>query len=272
MRYLLFIILTVIAYCCKSADYGLKSAPVVASWTPLSTSSGGLPQQQFIQVWLKAESLQGSNNGDALTFWADSSGKDANATNVLTSNQYVTNNVVNGYPAVFFNGNTKALTITHDGVRNALNNTPGITVFNVNKRHTNPGTTVYLYSIESANMLNAFGNFGTWHRITGSDLSNTYFSDGAEWINRFVFYSIRSDYSSGTVSSTTNGVLSFNTTSWVPAGNTKFKPTDIRVGSGFTSYGCLSYLSELLIYSTNLTTPEVLQVQNYFSNKFRLWP
>lgn len=37
MRYLLFIILTVVAYVCKSADYGLKSSPVVVSWKYKST-------------------------------------------------------------------------------------------------------------------------------------------------------------------------------------------------------------------------------------------
>lgn len=65
-----------------------------------------------LQLWLKADSIAGLNDGDALTTWVDQSGVGNNVTQATTANKplYKTN-IVNSLPVVRFDGSNDFMSV-----------------------------------------------------------------------------------------------------------------------------------------------------------------
>lgn len=122
----------------KKADKGVlllvTALLMAAAWTSLQATT--MPEIGM-RVWLKADSIVGLNDGDAVSSWPDSSGNGWHATNSIVANRpkYFINSI-NGLPVVRF-----------DGVNDYLareNYTPGThdgTFVIVTRRNGNP--TVY---------------------------------------------------------------------------------------------------------------------------------
>src|SRR5215216_3901686 len=83
-------------------------------------------------MWFSADKITGLANGANVPQWDDASGFGNHAVNATTTQQpNYTTGVINGLPAVLFNGTTDHLNISNADALGLTNNVAGITVFAV---------------------------------------------------------------------------------------------------------------------------------------------
>lgn len=84
---------------------------------PAKGNEGVTPLTVFgsaLAAWYKADAISGLNDGDAISTWADQSGNGRDATQASTKRPTYKVNILNGKPAVRFNGSQGMLTSSFD--------------------------------------------------------------------------------------------------------------------------------------------------------------
>lgn len=102
------------------------------------------------KLWLKADAIVGLNDGDPVSSWADSSGNGHDATEATTTAQPIYKvNILNGYPAIRFDGVDDTLRLSGTGL-NISKGAPAITIITVAKQ-TNSAVAAQVLYRESVN-------------------------------------------------------------------------------------------------------------------------
>jgi hypothetical protein len=251
--------------------------------------------------WYNA-SVIGAANGTPITIWVDSSGSGNDLTCTVTNSSLLyfpiyNTNVINGYPAALFNGQTNYLTSSNNN--SSLNNPgSGITVFSVFNTFNyaaqqgiigvgNNLASEGLDSFFSAINIVPSSMYYAWggghqggpvniilHSLTASGNTPTYDAKGAylipqnNWIVRhdrftssgFYFGLYGADISSGIANN------SVSTNNIVVMGNTA------KGGAGgfLYNYPFSGYIAETIGYNRQLAINEVEQVNNYLMTKYAL--
>lgn len=225
-------------------------------------------------IWLKAESL--TPEGDVIKLWPSSGNTNYYAGGSI-SWPYYSNAVVNGYAAMRFTGAGTDI-LYFPNATNLLNNVGSASFFVVLKQlgtgamrpllDWTTGTDAYArFAIPLHN-----GNF--WIDGRRVDTESTDTSDFAALPNVWVLMCVKADWASQSVTVWTNGVQAFSDASWTTAGNTSDtnSVTAILGNNAAASASINAMVAEVISYVPALDAAGQLAVQNYLSNKFRIWP
>lgn len=104
-----------------------------------------------LKLWLKADAITGSNDGDSVTTWTDSSGNTNNATQSTAANKptYKTN-IINGNPVVRFDGVDDNL-ITTSTLYSNITSAATLTIFGIFEVHTAEDTNSHTIIVSKDN-------------------------------------------------------------------------------------------------------------------------
>lgn len=222
-------------------------------------------------TWLKAEGISGTNNGGSITApWPDSSGNNHPAT-PTSGGVFVTNNVVNGFPAVYTQG---AQYFTLAGQTSIMQNVDGGAMFMVLTNQDLEGTYLEIRTGTAANnrfavAWAAAGKFGVFARALDADAGST--SAQIPVPRGFVLVEVLITYTNRHLNIYTNAVSCSSDTAFTTANKTSntASTADPRIGqdsSGRTG------ISEVIIYNRPVSDSErTNNIEPYFKNKFALW-
>ena len=203
-----------------------------------------------LQLWLRADSITGLNDGDPVDEWTDSSGNGNNATQTGGNRPTYRTDIINGRPVVRFNGSTNYLDFT------SMNMQPA-TVFAVVK-----------YELPAVNA-----------PFLGNDTNNSYVG---YYDNTIYYYSTVGNMN---VANTTPAAFQIITAHAQPPGsNSSIRIDGSPVVSGNYNWGTSTFvfigrrnterfegdIAEVLIYSTNLNSTEIDEVEDYLSSKYTI--
>lgn len=220
---------------------------------PRPADSVPVPQTiSGLVLWLDAGAITGLSDGSAVDVWPDSSDNGNNATQTGVNRPTFRTGIINGKPVVRFDG-TNYLDIT------ALNMQPA-TVFAVVK---------YEPPVANAPFL-------------GNDTSvNEYFG----YHNNIIYY--YSTIANMNVADPTPTIFQIITGHAQPAGsNSSIRINGSQVVSGSYNWGASTFIyvgrrnntterfkgdiADILIYSTNLSSTEIDQIEDYLSTKYSI--
>jgi hypothetical protein len=226
-----------------------------------------------LKFWLNNDSLAG-NNGDLVNLWTNAAAANGFTNGVSGAAPFLTNSVVNGRPAVAFDGANDNLCAT--GGHSALNNVGSASVFIVSKRNAS-GTGKALFDLSisaSANARLILFAAPTTIQVGGRRLdADSYFgSDTAGYPSGFVLYAVQPVWSSSDAYCWTNGVQAIADTTWGTDGNTS--ATDslaVSIGASRTSEYWSGWIAEFLVYVPALSEGERQLIEAYLRSKFNLW-
>lgn len=227
----------------------------------------GQSQQPFspadvagLWTWLKADAVTGTSNGAALNTWADSSGNGRNATAGAGVPTYQTN-VVNGQPAVRFNGIDTFYSLPSMAALTAG------TVFVVLKRNLDPpvdGNKTGLWVLGSDPTLPTAWPWtdGIIYEQAGTTARKTTVDPGPS-LASWGLYMVRS--AANDWSSYLNGTQLFST-----ATNTVGFHASPRLGAHTATFLLDGDVAEFLLYSTAVSATDRDSIEAYLASKYGL--
>lgn len=202
-----------------------------------------------LKAWYKADSLS-LNDGDAISTWADSSGNGFDASSTLTARPLYKVNIVNGKPAILFDGSDDGFTaaITSVGTRS-------ITCFVVYKTSnaatqqvfiSSKSSTAAIFQQSSSKLIvydaptSALATDTNWHVVgyTCNASGTTYYKDGVTEAQTAM----------------TNATVTLD-----------------RIGrfqEAVPQYSVNGYIAEIVLYSRVLGATEINNVQAYLGAKY----
>jgi len=259
---------------CSGQTFGsfVHDQPFLAA----DTAGGGLIPTANLWLWLKPESITGTN-GAALANWPDSSGNGHYGTrlNGVTDLPLVTNDCVAGFSAAMFTSSTDGLALTN--TKAFTRNQTGNTLF-VYMRFGTLGD-VILDNQQGAGGPSRlkFSHFSLSTgavrgcRVDGGAFAN---SDPFTMTTGWVLYTVRVTWSSATAMVRTNGVLALLDETFSTAGATSDTDQTTESSLGCDYYGNNSIrnseIAEVIYYRGALSDSDVTTIESYFSTKYAL--
>lgn len=264
----------------KSTSYLVFNACLVVVTMILTEQSFAqtLPPTNNLAAWYKPETLSSLTNDQTVTSWTDSSGNGHTITRNTTSPSYVTNGI-NGRPSVFFTQSENDQLITSSAV-SLLSGMTYVAVFktfstdSTSSSAADPALTLVSDdTITGSTALGLTGGNGQFIRfdnqvsasyltITGSSaLNNTNVYPGHYLIathaqNAGNTNDFANLYADGSLQATAN--IPYNSV-------TSFD----SVGRGVAGLNTFDgWISEVLVYSTDLSTADRLQLQTYLNERW----
>lgn len=271
MNFLGFVILAAVLTLADPAFLGRTSA-TISSVEPDDISG--------LQVWLKSESVSGAD-GSELAQWNDSSANAWHATNSVSAQRpYVTNSVLNGYAAAYFDGgDALKLPSTSVGI---LRNKTGCSAFAVVSRNSTAAGDKYIFhfcrnSAGSTRFLMGYTgntNVNAGGRRLDTDSYATFGSTYPSPLTTFYVHEAIGNYSDSHGRMLINGTSVHENTSWLTDGSTSDTDgTDANwIGGstpGFSPF--TGWMAELIIYDRALSDTERQSVEAYINTKFAIW-
>ncbi|RLD47041.1 MAG: hypothetical protein DRI86_01495 [Bacteroidetes bacterium] len=231
---------------------------------------GGIGKSLNLKLWVKAEDIPGSSNGDKISSWADQSGNSNNLSqSEPTVKPYYYNDIVNGFPVARYSDDNSRL------IKNNFSDFPTkeITTFFVNYRTAASNDATISYAVASGNneyLVFNSSNISVFR--TSVNVSSGVNAAANSW--NIVSTSWRN--------SDDNVVISLN-------GQQKYSNT-LSNANDITSGGCLvigaeqdavdgSYaadqdfegdFAEVVIYNSILNTAQKNIISNYLSAKYNI--
>lgn len=211
-------------------------------------------------AWLSATNVSGGgvepSHGDKISSWADLTGVAGNATELDTSKQptYETN-IVNGLPAIRFNGEAQGL----QGTFNRTNN-GGLTIFVVGKMDSNNSRECFFEFFASPGTARGFFfNYGFNEANINFNLDDTSFN-------------LWSAYDDGTKTDfyENNQTIYVDRNNWGTGKSTAFTGSGAYVLGDDQTGGDMfhGYIGEFLIFDKELSASETLALKTYLKNKW----
>lgn len=246
----------------------LTITALALSLASLSQAPGGV--SSGLAIWLKADAgTSSSTNGAFLSSWNDQSGNGINATQSDPSNtprpRFATN-IMNGNPAIEFNGGGKFFNINLSSLGTEY------TIITVLKRIDN-GTLRYVIGVQSTlprglhlgYVSNTSLRMSEGAATSNADATVTGYAGASEVPAIVMGENLASggrtvtEIKDGTTVSATNvlGAIGPGMTNGV-------------IGRGFTTSGFSGYLVEAIMYNRNLTATEKASINTYLSVKYGL--
>lgn len=233
-----------------------------ASWVP---PDGAL-------IWYKADGVKGLSDGGAISTWIDYSGSKNDATSSGTNRPLYRTNVINGLPAVQFDGNLDHyfnVPEFFEGTETAGEvfilvssaNDPGVSPRSIALMYL--GSThadVDLYPFTDGNIYD--GCFSTVRKNTGSPFSS---------LKSFMVYNIRS--TNGSYIGNFNGFNYYSTATntFTRAATNSSMGTQRRIGrAGTASFWFTGYVCEVFVFNRILNAAERQSVWDYLYVKWGL--
>jgi len=241
----------------------------VAYWTEASQSLDN-PVKTGLQLWLKADSITGIEEGGGVATWTDSSGNGRNAVQSTSSEQPTFTSAGIGPAALKFDGVNDDMEVPFS----AFFNSEEFTVFCVAKSNATAGDHTVVSSIESGKGFALFMDMRVkystafWRGGGGDDgitsAANSVVNTGAQ-IMTYVMDDTDADSQSDTVTLFVNGRQEAQDTSsvdYVPNGSANLKIGEMS-GDFFDGQ-----IAEILIYNSVLSDDDREQVEGYLSVKY----
>jgi hypothetical protein len=228
-----------------------------------------------LKFWLNNDSLSGSD-GDAVRLWTNAAAANGFTNGISGAIPFLTNNVVNGRPAVAFDGNNDLLLAT--GGFDALNNVGSASVFIVCKRNVaQSARVIFCFWIGvtpagNARLALSMGTVG--FLIGGRRLDTDSYDSSASAGNPsvFVLFGVQPVWSSSDAYCWTNGVSVIADTAWTSSGNTSATDSlGISLGAGTGTEHWSGWIAEFLVYVPALAEGERQLIEEYLRGKFSLW-
>ena len=222
-------------------------------WTPvLTTISGKLPT-----AWWDASGITGLSDGTAVSSWADSAGGTYTAVQATTTKKPIfKTNIVNGLPAVLFNGANAQVMVTPNAIA---------------------ASTINIFSVVNSSTASAL--------IIGHSINNTQFTCNSAGTNAIRTYDgIGSGNGTSTILTQNNStfrmlgvMMQSSNNTFIENGasrGTVSKPvatTYYNSIGGFAFNQYLSgYIAEILVYTSILSLLDIAQINKYLCNKYGL--
>jgi hypothetical protein len=226
-----------------------------------AAGGGGLAPAAGYEIWLKADALTALSDGDPVATWADQSGNGHDATQATAANRplYKTG-IINGQPALLFDGSSDFLDIADD----AAYKTANITVFVVLLSNSTLRT-CFAY-LHAATHTNPFFRWGLWHnnsnvanmRWNGTSYNSGGGTFGSAWT---IAEMVDADLY-------LNGTLRINGTD---ADLTYPNATGIRLGANADGNEVLNgYIAEFILYPSSLSSTDRDTTRAYLQDKYAL--
>lgn len=212
-----------------------------------------------LALWLKADSITGKNDGDKISTWPDSSTNATDAAQATSANQpkYKTN-ILNGKPAILFDGLQTFMAGTLTGVTNA------VSVFAVVKLTDTQNAGIWDCSDNSStNRSFLFFRQSALMKLRADGAGEAQV-DYASFATAYVW--------SGTSNASTRSVWqnggSVNTAN---SAQTVQTPIAYQVGSLFgPTLFTFGYIAEVLVYNVVLSTGDRQKVEAYLGSKYNI--
>lgn len=245
-----------------------RTLQLTASTTPASVSG--------LRLWLKPESLSGAN-GTGISTWADSSGNSWSPTNTTSASMpYITNNVLNGYQGLYFDGGDW---LKCPGAANGLaRNVTGCTIVGVVKRDSGTtsrafftiernaaGSSRFYAYVDIANQIQAGG------RRLDSDSFAGFGSTYAMGAGFFWQVAV-ADYSNAKGFLYYNGTSAHTNASWQTSGSTSDTDSNALTVGAFSNVAepWVGVIVEIAVYNRALSASDVATLDEYFTAKYGL--
>lgn len=273
-------LLSILAGITVSSQLGLQSPGFVGQLSKKASSTASPSDISGLVLWLKPESLSGAD-GTAISQWDDSSANAWHATNSVSGGQpYITNAVINGYNAAYFDGGD-SLRLSGASV-SILRNKPGCSVLAVVNRNTTAAGDKYILHIQRNAAVYArflVGLTGNTNVTAGGRRLDTdsfaYFGSAhpsplATW---YVHEAI-GNYSDSHALTLVNATPVHTNTAWLTDGNTQ--DTDSAnmntVGGASSALNLwIGWIAELVVYDAALSESDRQTVEGYLRNKYAIW-
>jgi hypothetical protein len=242
---------------------GGLSTITIASFSPANLSG--------LSVWLKADAGV-TTSGSNVTAWADQSG---NGNNAVGSDTLPTlqSNAINGYPAIRFNNIEETSKFTISNNFNLKNSSVFVVVKQLNLDNAFARTLSFPGSnndYDSDDGL-AFVFNNTVPQLQVESNSNNAVIENLVANNVFASVSYKID-NSGNISVFYNGASegtaqNANMTSQNSGGSLYIGQTSRDI----TAEGLYGDIAEVIVYNSNLTTPQRQQVEGYLNTKYAIY-
>jgi hypothetical protein len=216
-----------------------------------------------LKVWLKADSITSLSNGDALSFWSDSSGWNNAASQTETSNQplYQTNQI-NGYPAISFSGYP--------------NSTGGadFDYLNLGILDLSPGNELSVYIVGKVNTSGEhyfWGRYNPTCRLSNKNFqssihSNTLYNNDGSAPGSFSIISMDATDSSASIKwngAQQSNPSSITTSDFIESNAYWIGATE---SNGYSSLN--GAIAEVIVYGYTLNAAQQTLLDNYLSSKY----
>jgi len=221
----------------------------------VSAASAQSPPTTGLEIWYKADSL----SAGAVATWTDSSGNGRDATQSTSGNRPVaTASVVNGLPAVRFDGSNDFLTIPS---LNGLSSAEAFVVLRVDDATPSSNNGLWNVGYGSAH--------GNYYPDTGGAITDCFGAQSLKStgytttpLDQFHIYNASSQ--SGSWISRINGIAHFATTT----NTTQFSASTYRLGFNGGSAYLDGDIAEVLIYSAVLSDADREAVESYLVGRY----
>jgi len=247
------------------------AAPSGGSFVPTDIAS--------LKVWLKSESLSGSD-GDTVTTWADATANGWDFTASGGTEPYLTNNVVGTtFEAVHFQAASNDNMFAPAGALGLHRNKGGATVVIVYARKSASTNRKLYYSSIAAGSnprldigINNTNSANYYVQSRREDPEATVASDSSALPAGWNILTVISDWTNGAVYSWNGDTAGISDASWTSTGNTSDADSlDIRLGgTGAGSRTIEGQMAEVLVFDTALSSTDRQNVIDYLQAKFGL--
>ena len=211
-----------------------------------------------LEVWLKADAIEGLNDGDDVATWADSSGNGNDATEATNKPTYETAEI-NGLPVIRFNGTNDEISTAAFGTALTQPNT----IFVVYKDPSGTGSEYVYDGVLSTNRHGLLLDGTTPSRevtpYAGASPAGHTTEQNVWHISTIVYSSTSSDvYEDGTAEQT-----------GIDTGTHTLSA--LMIGSDWNTYFYFGGdIAEILVYDAELSSADITQVEYYLANKYLL--
>ncbi len=250
-------------------DKGAIANSTAVNLTAVGSGGADLPVTDGLQLWLKADAGTTTDANGGVTQWLDQSGKGNNALQIdPTASPVLTNNAVNGKPALRFDGANDFLEVADS---DSVSLTNDLTTFFA-LRFTDFATFRAIWTKTSNNLPNPTDMYvqpsnRRFRLYRGSGVaSGIQPSDANEPFNAGAFLLAGFTLGANNVTHYFNGLLNGNSTMTVT-------PTDgngpLRIGRRMdTSTWMKGEIAEIVIFDRALPASERLSVERYLAEKY----